>query len=150
MIETIELTKGTALKDFMPLPRQVLGLNISSTAKLLYALLLDRATLSQRNGYQNKQGYTYVIFPIKELSKALGRSAETVRRGLNDRELQGLVVRLRGHLGYNQIYVSVPDPDSEWNRTRYPFPTKKGGASQVCEGTSPQKWGPAPTGVWRQ
>lgn len=110
MLDTISMTKNTPLRNFMPLPRPVLGLRISSTAKLLYALLLDRATLSQKNGYQNKQGYTYVIFPVKELAGALGRSPETVRRGMNELELQGLVQRLRGHLGYNQLFVSLPAP----------------------------------------
>lgn len=110
MINTISVTKNTALKDFMPLPRAVLELDISSTAKLLYALLLDRTTLSQKNGWQNKQGYAYVIFPVRELAKALGRSEETVRRGLNELELEGLVDRLRGHMGYNQFYVSIPGP----------------------------------------
>lgn len=145
MIETIDLTKETVLKDFMPLSRPVLGLRISSTAKLLYALLLDRATLSQKNGYQNKQGYTYVIFPVRELAKALCRSEETVRRGLNELKLEGLVDRLRGYLGYNQIYVSVPDPDSEWNNGHRTFPTKIGAPSPDSVGRFPQKYGAVPT-----
>ena len=145
MLDTISITKGTALKDFMPLPRPVLGLCISSTAKLLYALLLDRATLSQKNGYQNKQGYTYVIFPVRELSKALGRSEETVRRGLNELEQEGLVDRLRGHLGYNQFYVSVPDPNSEWNKLHCTFPTKKGASFHDHECGFPQEYGAVPT-----
>lgn len=144
MLDTISMTKETALKDFMPLPRPVLGLRISSTAKLLYALLLDRATLSQKNGYQNKQGYTYVIFPVRELAKALSRSEETVRRGLNELELEGLVDRLRGYLGYNQLYVSIPAPNSAWNREHRTFPTKKGASSPQFCGRDPTGMGKPP------
>lgn len=150
MLDVIAMTKKTPLADFMPLPRPVLGLRISSTAKLLYALLLDRATLSQKNGYQNKQGYTYVIFPVKELAKALGRSEETVRRGLNELELEGLADRLRGHLGYNQFYVSVPDPNSDWNKAHRTFPTKKGAASHENAGPFPQEFGVLPTETGEQ
>lgn len=150
MLDVIAMTQETPLMDFMPLPRPVLGLRISSTAKLLYALLLDRATLSQKNGYQNKQGYTYVIFPVKELAKALGRSEETVRRGLNELELEGLVDRLRGHLGYNQFYVSVPDSNSEWNKAHRTFPTKKRAISHENVGPFPQEFGVLPTETGEQ
>lgn len=150
MLDVIAMTKETPLQDFMPLPRPVLGLRISSTAKLLYALLLDRATLSQKNGYQNKQGYTYVIFPVKELAKALGRSEETIRRGLNELELEGLVDRLRGHLGYNQFYVSVPDGNSDWNKSHRTFPTKKGAPSPESGSRFPQEYGALPTETWGQ
>ena len=145
MLDLSPMVKDTPLEDYMPLPRAVLALDISATAKLLYALLLDRATLSQKNGYQNKQGYTYVIFPVKELAKALARSEETVRRGLNELELEGLVDRMRGHLGYNQFYVSIPDPSSDWNKAHRTFPTKKRAPSPSYEGLFPQEYGAAPT-----
>lgn len=111
MLNLSPMVRDTPLEDYMPLPRAVLTLKISATAKLLYALLLDRATLSQKNEhYKNKQGYVYVIFPVRELGKALGRKDEAVRRALNELEDEMLVTRFRGHLGYNQIFVSVPDP----------------------------------------
>lgn len=123
MLDLSPMVKDTPLEDYMPLPRAVLALDISATAKLLYALLLDRATLSQKNEhYKNKQGYVYVIFPVRELGKALGRKSEAVRRALNELEGKQLVTRFRGHMGYNQLFVSVPDP------------LKKRGASLEKEG----------------
>ena len=39
----------TPLPLFLPYPRFLLKMEISQTAKLLYSLLLDRSTLSQKN-----------------------------------------------------------------------------------------------------
>lgn len=111
MLNLSPMVRDTPLEDYMPLPRAVLALDISATAKLLYALLLDRATLSQKNEhYKNKQGYVYVIFPVRELGKALGRKSEAVRRALNELEEKQLATRFRGAMGYNQLFVSVPAP----------------------------------------
>ena len=43
------LTTQTPLPPFLPYPRFLLELDLSQTAKMTYALLLDRATLSQKN-----------------------------------------------------------------------------------------------------
>ena len=39
----------TPLPIYLPYPRFLLKMEISQTAKLLYSLLLDRSTLSQKN-----------------------------------------------------------------------------------------------------
>ena len=44
------MTAETELPAYLPYPRFLLKMDISHTAKLLYALLLDRSTLSQKNG----------------------------------------------------------------------------------------------------
>ena len=41
--------------SYLPYPRFLLKMDISHTAKLLYALLLDRSTLSQKNGWQDSE-----------------------------------------------------------------------------------------------
>ena len=43
------LTTQTLLPPFLPYPRFLLELDLSQTAKMTYVLLLDRATLSQKN-----------------------------------------------------------------------------------------------------
>ena len=45
---------------------------VSTDAKLLYALLLDRLNLSQRNGWQDEQGSTYLYYSITAVREALG------------------------------------------------------------------------------
>ena len=44
--ETIYVGLDTGLPPYLPYPRFLLKMDISQTAKLLYALLLDRTTLS--------------------------------------------------------------------------------------------------------
>ncbi len=51
----------TTLPAYLPYPRFLLKMEISQTAKLLYALLLDRSTLSQKNGWQDGEGRMPII-----------------------------------------------------------------------------------------
>lgn len=54
----------TRLPPYLPYPRFLLQTDLTQTAKLLYALLLDRATLSQANGWLDEGGRIYLVFPI--------------------------------------------------------------------------------------
>ena len=69
--ETIYVGLDTGLPPYLPYPRFLLKMDISQTAKLLYALLLDRTTLSQRNGWQDDQGRTFIVYPIAEIAEML-------------------------------------------------------------------------------
>ena len=77
---------------FMPLPRAMLRLPISSTAKVMYARMLDMISLS---GIEDANGILIIHFPIVELAAALARSAMTVKRSLNELEDAGLILRVR-------------------------------------------------------
>lgn len=57
------MTAETELPAYLPYPRFLLKMDISHTAKLLYALLLDRSTLSQKNGWQDSEGRTIHCLP---------------------------------------------------------------------------------------
>lgn len=100
----------TKLPPYLPYPRFLLGMDLTHTAKLLYALLLDRANLSQANGWTDEQGRTYLIFPIEKISEALDKSRMTVKNALNELSAAGLIERQRqGFSSPNRIYVRVPD-----------------------------------------
>ena len=45
------MTIQTTLPPYLPYPRFLLDTALSQTAKVIYAVLLDRATLSQANGW---------------------------------------------------------------------------------------------------
>ena len=51
----------TRLPPYLPYPRFLLQTDLTQTAKLLYALLLDRATLSQANGWLDEGGRIYLV-----------------------------------------------------------------------------------------
>ena len=84
-------------------------MDMTHTAKLLYALLLDRAMLSQANGWVDEQGRIYLIFPIEKISEALDKGTVTVKNALNELSAAGLIERQRqGFAAPNRIYVLLP------------------------------------------
>lgn len=100
------MTDGTRLPHCMPLPRAALWLPISSTAKILYARLLDEITT---NGSEDNNGILYIRFPIVELAEILSRSPVTVKRTLRELEQAGIIMRVRQNIGEpNRIYILVP------------------------------------------
>ena len=100
----------TKLPPYLPYPRFLLGMDLTHTAKLLYALLLDRANLSRANDWVDEQGRTYLIFPIEKISEALDKSRMTVKNALNELTAAGLIERQRhGFSSPNRIYVLIPD-----------------------------------------
>ena len=100
------MTIDTPLPPSMPLPRAMLRLPISSTAKIMYARMLDDVLA---NGIEDINGILLICFPIVELSAALSRSTMTVKRSLNELEAAGLIVRVRQGFGEpNKIYVLIP------------------------------------------
>ena len=87
--------------------------DLTQAAKLLYALLLDRATLSQANGWLDEGGRIYLVFPIEKIAAALDRSTMTVKTALSELEDAGLIERRRsGFSKPNRIYVKLP-PDGQ-------------------------------------
>ena len=99
----------TRLPPYLPYLRFLLQADLTQTAKLLYALLLDRATLSQANGWLDEGGRIYLVFPIEKIAAALDRSSMTVKTALSELEDAGLIERRRsGFSKPNRIYVKLP------------------------------------------
>ena len=99
-----------ALTNYLPLPRPLLELDLSGTALLLYALLLDRATLSRKNGWWSEEGWVYVRYPIKKLAAALGKSPSVIKRRLAELDRVGLIERIVPKRGEaSQIFLSLPE-----------------------------------------
>lgn len=103
----------TRLPPYLPYPRFLLQADLTQTAKLLYALLLDRATRSQSNGWLDESGRIYLVFPLEKIAAALDRSTMTVKTALSELEDAGLIERRRsGFSKPNRIYVKLP-PDGQ-------------------------------------
>ena len=104
------MTADTTLPPCMPLPRAMLRLPISSTAKVMYARMLDIVFVS---GIADVNGILFIHFPIVELAAALARSTMTVKRSLNELEDAGLILRVRQGFGEpNKIYVLIPKKEA--------------------------------------
>ena len=103
------LTVTTPLPQYLPYARFLLDTDLSHTAKLLYTLLLDRATLSQKNNWVDERGFVYVIFPLSSLSEALRCSTMSIKRALRSLEDADLIERRRSRITVpNSIFVKVP------------------------------------------
>ena len=103
------LTASTPLPQYLPYARFLLDTDLSHTAKLLYTLLLDRATLSQKNNWVNEQGRIYVIYPVPNLAEDLGCSISSVTRAFTELENSEFVERVRsGFSKPSHILLKVP------------------------------------------
>ena len=91
------------------LPRFLLKMDLSQTAKLLYSLLLDRSELSQKNGWQDSEGRIYIVYPVTEIAEILDKGRTTIQDTLNELAAAGLMERKRTRFAAaNHIYVKVP------------------------------------------
>ena len=86
--------------------------DLSTDAKTLYGILLDRMGLSVKNGWLDEQGRVYIIFPVQEVMDALGCADNKATKLFRELEKFGLIERKRRGLGKpNLIYVkNFADP----------------------------------------
>ena len=97
------------LPQYLPYARFLLNADLSHTSKLLYTLLLDRATLSQKNNWVDDRGRIYVIYPLSNLAKDLGCCVSSVTRSFAELEKAELAERVRsGFSKPSHILLKVP------------------------------------------
>ena len=125
------IQKNTPLPPFVPLPKFILRTGLSLNAKLLYGLLLNRSTLSQKNNWADERGRVYVTYTVREMAEDLDRGISTVKTSLKELENAGLLLRRRmGLTKANRLFVLLPDslksnnPDGQ--KTTYPDSRKAG------------------------
>ena len=87
------MTDQTRIPAFLPYPRFLLKIELTNTARVLYAMLLDRAKLSRRNGWKDEKGQIYLIYPISNMAKDLGKSQTTTKKAMQELGDAGLVKR---------------------------------------------------------
>ena len=91
--DLVPFTKTDKLQGFAPLPKAILRKGLPSTAVLLYTLLLDRGTLSQKNRYYTADGWVYVCYSIPHLAMDLKKGESTIRKNLKILEDEELIFR---------------------------------------------------------
>lgn len=107
-------TTESPTASYIPLPRFLLAdedlKDISNDAKVLYALLLDRASISRKNSYIDPDGTIRVYFTVEETQKKLHRSRQCVTRIFRELEYTGLICRKKQGLGKpSVITLNYPD-----------------------------------------
>ena len=99
----------TELPPYFFFPWFLMDMGLTLTAALAYVLLLDRAHLSQLNGWTDEVGRVYLVFPVEKIAAALNRSLSSAKNALAELSAAGLIERKRrGQFLPNLIYVKLP------------------------------------------
>ncbi len=108
------------LNDFFRIPRMLFLApefeGMSNDAKLLYTVLLDRASLSAANGWVDLQGRVYVYYSLFVIQRTLGCGRNKALKLLQELENVGLIVRKKQGQGKPSIiYVMSIDVGKTWD-----------------------------------
>lgn len=84
---------------------------LSSDSKLMYGLLLDRLSLSKKNGWLDDDGEVFAYYTVEELVGDLRFGREKIMRLFKNLERAGLITRRKSGVGKpSRIYIkTVPD-----------------------------------------
>ena len=98
-----KLTTQSPAASYVPLPRFLLQdealRDISNDAKVLYTMLLDRASISWQNGYAEPSGTIRLYFTLEQAQTKLHRSRQSATRIFRELEYSGLIIRKKQGLG---------------------------------------------------
>ena len=92
---------------------------LSTDAKTLYGILLDRMSLSARNGWLDKAGRVFIIYTVQEVQDSLGCADKKATKLLRELEEYGLIERKRRGLGKPDL-IYVKNFSSESSKLRFP------------------------------
>ena len=97
--EFCKFTVESLSASYIPFPRFLMEdcfAELTNDAKVLYALMLDRASISKVNGYTEEDGTIRLYFTVEQ---ALHRSRQSVTRIFQQLEFSGLICRRKQGLG---------------------------------------------------
>lgn len=102
----------TKLPSYLPMPRFLMSIPISNTAKLLDTQLLGKAQLSQKNGWMDTQGRVYFIYPIHQMAVDMDKSITTIKDVLRELVAAQLLEKIpEGRGRPNRLYLLFPDEE---------------------------------------
>ncbi len=97
--------------------------DMTSDAKTLYMILLDRRGISEINGkdWRDEEGCIFIYFTIEEMMKLLNNGNKKINKLLMELEQHDLILRRHQGLGKpNKIYVFdlLRSDNSNWKPTK--------------------------------
>lgn len=104
--------------DFLKIPKSLFAnpkyKSLSSDAKLAYALLYDRLSLSKLNGWINENDEVYLIYTREEIAEDIGITYKKAISAFKELVDAQLITEQRCGRGMpNRIYIVKPELDSE-------------------------------------
>ncbi len=108
--------------------------NLSTDAKILYGILLDRMSLSVKNEWFDKQGRVFIIFTIEDVKRALCCADNKATKLLRELENFGLIERKRRGLGKpSLVYVKNFSSDLSNERVQNRENHESGSPKNACQ-----------------
>ena len=98
----LKFTSESLSASYIPFPRFLMEdslADLSDDAKVLYALMLDRASISKVNGFLKTDGTIRIYFTLEQAQTKLHRSRQSATRIFRELEYSGLIVRRKQGLG---------------------------------------------------
>ena len=89
----------TDISSYIIYPPSLISLDLSNDAKVLYALLLDRAGISKKKGYIETDGTIRLYFTVEDVKAKLRRSRQVATQAFHELESCGLILRRKQGLG---------------------------------------------------
>ena len=100
--EFCKFTVESLSASYIPFPRFLMEdcfAELTNDAKVLHALMLDRASISRQNGYVEPDGTIRLYFTLEQAQTKLHRSRQSATRVFRELEYSGLIVRRKQGLG---------------------------------------------------
>lgn len=69
--------------------------SVSAQAKLVYALLMDRVSLSEKNNWRDKNDRVYIYYTIESIMKMLDCQNQKAGKLLKELEQAGLIEKIK-------------------------------------------------------
>jgi len=120
---------------------------LSSDAKILYSLLLNRTSLSAKNGWKDENNRVYIIYTIEEIMSDINCWKEKAIKSMKELKEIGLVKSVRRGLGKpNFLYVmnfatalkyrpkDKSMPENPVNTKKFDNRTSRSSDSEIQEG----------------
>jgi len=97
---------------YMKFPKFLLSkefAKLSSDAKVLYTVMLDRHTLSLKNRWHDENGDVYIHYSREQMQTDVSKSDKTVKKAVDELKAASLVEDVRQGLNRpNKIYLLMP------------------------------------------
>ena len=102
--------RGTEQYAFYQVPKILITddqfADITTDAKLLYSLMLDRSSLSAKNGWLDENGKVYIYYTLEQIMTDMHCANQKATKLLKELETKGLIERKkRGQGKVTRIYV---------------------------------------------
>ena len=108
--------------------------NLSTDAKTLYGILLDRMSLSVKNEWFDKKGRVFIIFTIEDVKRTLCCADNKAMKLFRELEKFGLVERKRRGLGKpSLVYVKNFSSDLSNERVQNRENHESGSPKNACQ-----------------